>query len=90
MSTIQQRLIDALLARGESRVQARTGRYVVFTAKTFGKPEKFFFLGYAGALRFGRSATSSVPCDKLKARLLTQVEVAGQVFSNPQAAMEAL
>ncbi len=69
--TIQQRLLSALQTRGESTVQARTRKYIVTTAKSFGS-DKFFYLGSAGALRFGKTSTGSVPVDKIKAKLLAE------------------
>ncbi len=87
--TIQQKLEAALLARGEQRVPAKTGKYLVYTAKSFGFrnmrdpiTDKFFFLGYAGALRFGSCATKSVPVDKIKGQLLEQVALAAKVMQS--------
>ena len=56
--TLRERFVTALTARGHKRVDARTGKYLVFTSRI---PDNFYFVGRSGALRFGRCATASVP-----------------------------
>jgi hypothetical protein len=79
--TLQQRLIEALIATGRgTRAQSRSRKYV-----TLKRPDgSFYFVGKAGALRFGkrpaspRPRTSSVDCWKrTRRRTLTMADAAG-------------
>lgn len=57
--TLHDRLVAALLARGERIVEnARTTRYTVLTREGGGG---FYFVGKAGALRIGRTVADSHP-----------------------------
>lgn len=73
--TQQERLVEALTRRGETIVTARhsaenTERTVKMTRKNGG----FWFIGKAGALRFGRNASTSIAAlDQVKTRLLHEV-----------------
>jgi hypothetical protein len=65
--TLMQRLVAGLEVRGERHVEAATMRYVVFTRNRGG----FYYVGHAGALRVGRTATGSRPVnDKFREQLL--------------------
>lgn len=64
--TIQQNLIEALLARGCTKVKVLSG-CVVMTHPSDGF---FLYVGKLGSLRRGRNRTMSLPVDGLKARLL--------------------
>jgi hypothetical protein len=56
----------ALRARGEKQVVSRSRKYLTMTRAAGG----FYFLGKSGALRFGRSSTSSIPVsDTFKRKL---------------------
>ncbi|MFO1152767.1 MAG: hypothetical protein U1E42_03735 [Rhodospirillales bacterium] len=70
--TLQQRLVDALVATGRgTAVMSRSRRYV-----TLRRPDgSFFYVGRNGALRFGRSVADSVAVPgSFKARLLEEAE----------------
>lgn len=66
--SIQAQLEAGLAAKGEFQIQARTNKYRVYTTKFLGAFKdglpRYFYLGRAGALRIGRSATDSVPCSE--------------------------
>ena len=66
--TLQQRLVDALIASGRGAViESRSRKYI-----TLKRPDgKFFYVGKAGALRFGRTVSDSMAApDDFKQRLL--------------------
>jgi hypothetical protein len=68
--TLQQRLIEALIATGRgTRPQSRSRKYV-----TLKRPDgSFYFVGPAGALRFGKTVTTSVAApEDFKRRLLEE------------------
>ena len=68
--TLQQRLIEALIATGRgTRVENRSRKYI-----TLKRPDgSFYFVGRAGALRFGKTVTASVAApDDFKRRLLEE------------------
>lgn len=71
------RLAIALEARGETRdLNARTGKYIVYTRKNVGgNPELFLYLGKSGALRTGKNSTGSVPVSEaFKKQLLAEAD----------------
>jgi hypothetical protein len=71
-TTLQQRLVDALVATGRGTIiESRSRKYV-----TLKRPDRtFFYVGKAGALRFGKTATDSVTApDDFKRRLLAETE----------------
>lgn len=74
--TLQQQLIDALLKRGSVVVPSKTRKYVTLTRLTptkEGKPT-YYFVGKAGALRYGVNSTSSFAAsDTFKYKLLCEV-----------------
>lgn len=63
--TQREQLIAGLLALGHQPLTAaqsarvRSSRYAILAHKTI--PDRYFFVGSAGALRFGRIATASQP-----------------------------
>jgi hypothetical protein len=68
--TLQQRLIEALIATARGRlIESRSRKYV-----TLKRPDgSFYFVGPAGALRFGKTVTSSVTApEDFKRRLLEE------------------
>lgn len=69
--TLQQRLVDALVATGRGIVQSRSRKHV-----TLKRPDgSFFYVGKAGALRFGKTVSGSIAApDDLKRRLLQETE----------------
>jgi hypothetical protein len=70
--TLQQRLVDALIATGRGTiVQSRSRKYV-----TLKRPDgTFFYVGKAGALRFGETVSDSMAApDDFKRRLLDETE----------------
>ena len=68
--TLQQRLVDALVASGRGTPVASGSRKYV----TLKRPDgDFYFVGKAGALRFGKTVTGSVAApDDFKRRLLDE------------------
>lgn len=65
MKTLKEQFIAALLKRGELKVKDNF-KHVVFTRKEGG----YYYIGRAGALRFGNNVASSIPCsDKFKIHL---------------------
>lgn len=70
--TLQERYITALKLRGSQIVPSRSKKYITMTRPE--KPGTFYFIGRAGAVRYGRSATQSFAAgDKWKAGLLDSV-----------------
>jgi hypothetical protein len=68
--TLQQRLIDALIATGRGTpVTSRSRKYV-----TLKRPDgTFFYVGKAEALRFGKTVSDSMAApDEFKQRLLAE------------------
>ena len=68
--TLQQRLIEALIATGRgTRVVSRSRKYV-----TLKRPDgSFYFVGRAGALRYGKTVTASIAApEDFKRRLLEE------------------
>jgi hypothetical protein len=68
--TLQQRLIEALIATARGTlVESRSRKYV-----TLKRPDgSFYFVGKAGALRFGKTVTASIAApDDFKRRLLEE------------------
>jgi hypothetical protein len=74
--TIQQRLVDALIASGRGTpVASRSRKYV-----TLKRPDgSFFYVGKAGALRFGKTVADSMAApEEFKQRLLDEASNAPQ------------
>jgi hypothetical protein len=74
--TLQQRLVDALIASGRGTpVASRSRKYV-----TLKRPDgTFFYVGKAGALRFGKTIADSMAApDEFKQRLLDEARNAPQ------------
>ena len=70
--TLQQRLVDALVATGRGTiVPSRSRKYV-----TLERPDQsFFYVGSNGALRFGKTVSGSIAApDDFKRRLLEETE----------------
>ena len=70
--TLQQRLVDALVVTGRGTiVQSQSRRYV-----TLERPDgSFFYVGKAGALRFGKTVSDSMTApDDFKRRLLEETQ----------------
>jgi hypothetical protein len=68
--TLQQRLVDALVATGRGTiVPSRSRKYVILK-----RPDgSFFYVGKTGALRFGKSVNDSMPAPyDFKRRLLEE------------------
>jgi hypothetical protein len=68
--TLQQRLIEALIATARGRlIESRSRKYV-----TLKRPDgSFYFVGKAGALRFGKTVTTSMAApEDFKRRLLEE------------------
>jgi hypothetical protein len=68
--TLQQRLIEALISTGRGTlVESRSRKYV-----TLKRPDgSFYFVGPAGALRFGKTVTASIAApEDFKRRLLKE------------------
>lgn len=68
--TLQQRLVEALVASGRGTpVESRSRKYI-----TLKRPDgRFFYVGKAGALRFGRTVSESMAApDEFKQRLLAE------------------
>ena len=71
--TLQQRLVDALIASGRGApVASRSRKYV-----TLKRPDgSFFYVGKAGALRFGKTVSDSMAApDEFKQRLLAETSM---------------
>ena len=69
--TLQQRLVEALVASGRGTpVESRSRKYI-----TLKRPDgRFFYVGKAGALRFGRTVSESMAApDDFKQRLLAEI-----------------
>ena len=68
--TLQQRLIDALVASGRGTlIESRSRKYV--TLKRL--DGSFFYVGKAGALRYGKTISASIAApDDFKRRLLDE------------------
>ena len=65
--TMQDRFASALGARGEKEVPSRSGKYRTLTRSAGG----FYFLGRAGAVRYGTCASKSrAASDAFKKKLL--------------------
>lgn len=72
--TLKEQFIAALTKRGEAKVKDNF-KHVVFSRKEGGH----YYIGRAGALRFGNSSASSIPCsDKFKALLLQSLDEVSQ------------
>jgi hypothetical protein len=68
--TLQQRLIEALIATaGGTLVESRSRKYV-----TLKRPDgSFYFVGKAGALRYGKTISTSIAApEDFKRRLLEE------------------
>lgn len=72
MTTLRDQFVAALIARGETQVPSRSGKFLTFTRAAGG----FYFIGRAGSLRFNprsQSSTDSIPAsDAFKAKLLAE------------------
>jgi hypothetical protein len=68
--TLQQHLVDALVASGRGTlVESRSRKYVTLKRSD----GSFFYVGKAGALRFGKTVTDSMAAsDEFKQRLLAK------------------
>ncbi len=76
--TIQDRLAEALTARGEREViPSKSGKYRQFTRKAGG----FYWLGRSGALRYGQNSSSSysIPASNVLEAEKHQAEVAAKL-----------
>jgi hypothetical protein len=72
-ATIHDRLVAALIARGESLAPKQSSKYTVLTRtkRDTGESLGFYFVGRAGALRVGRKASETIPISEAtKKRLL--------------------
>ena len=70
--TLQRRLVDALVASGRGTPVASASRKYVALKRPDGD---FYFVGKAGALRFGKTVTDSMAApDDFKRRLLEDTE----------------
>jgi hypothetical protein len=70
--TLQRRLVEVLVATGRGTlVQSRSRKYV-----TLERPDgTFFYVGKAGALRFGKTVSKSMAApDDFKRRLFEEIE----------------
>ena len=70
--TLQQRLVDALVASGRGKVvQSRSRKYI-----TLKRPDgTFYFIGPAGALRYGNTVSNSMAApEDFRRRLLEETE----------------
>ncbi len=70
--TLQQRLVEALVATGRGTIiPSRSRKYI-----TLERPDKsFFYVGRNGALRFGKTVSTGVAAPEvLKRRLLEETE----------------
>ena len=70
--TLQQRLVDALVATGRGTiVQSRSRKHI-----TLKRPDgSFFYVGRNGALRYGKTVSGSIAApDDFKRRLLRDAE----------------
>ncbi len=68
--TLQQRLVDAIVASGGGTlIESRSRKYI-----TLKRPDgSFFYVGKAGALRFGKTVSDSMAApDEFKQRLLAE------------------
>lgn len=66
MKTLQERYIEALIARGEKEVKLTAKRIVYSRAKG-----GYYYLGKSGSLRVGSTSMGSIPVNsKFKAMLL--------------------
>lgn len=70
--TLQQRLVDALVTTGRGTiVQSRSRKYITLERAD----GSFFYVGKAGALRFGKTVSGSIAApDDFKRRLLGETE----------------
>ena len=70
--TLQQRLVDALVTTGRGTiVQSRSRKYITLERAD----GSFFYVGKAGALRFGKTLTDSMAApDEFKQRLLEDTQ----------------
>jgi hypothetical protein len=68
--TLQQRLVDALVVSGRGTpVESRSRKYLTLKRPDGG----FYFVGKAGALRFGKTVADSMAApDEFKKRLLDE------------------
>ena len=72
--TLNARLCEACEKRGWKRVMnARTSKYDVFERPAGPVVNPFIYVGCNGALRTGRTMTSSCSNDPLRTRLLAEV-----------------
>jgi hypothetical protein len=71
-TTLQQRLVDALIATGRGTIAPSRSRGYV----TLKRPDgSFFYVGKAGALRFGNTVSGSIAApDDFKRRLLEETD----------------
>jgi hypothetical protein len=71
-TTLQQRLVDALVATGRGTIlQSRSRKHV-----TLERPDgSFFYVGKAGALRYGKTVSKSMAApNDFKRQLLEETE----------------
>lgn len=66
--TQREKLISALARRGYRQVASRTTKYVVMTKDHC----SFYFIGKAGALQKGRTASDSYSMENLRLSLLAE------------------
>jgi hypothetical protein len=68
--TLQQRLVDALVATGRGTlIESRSRKYITLKRPDGG----FYFVGKAGALRFGKTVSASMAApEDFKRRLLEE------------------
>ncbi len=70
MATIRERLCAALEARGYTKVESRSRKYVTYTHAD--KPDRILFVGKSGALRAGKNVTESFAVETFKQKLLAE------------------
>lgn len=69
--TTRDRIVAALLARGEKELPSKSRKYRTFTRTHGGTQHGFYFVGKLGALRFGQTSTGSIALsDDAKASLI--------------------
>ena len=75
--TLHDKYVVALARLGSKVVEnARTRKYTVVSTPILRNPPVFYFIGKSGAVRFGRTITSSVSLDeRRKARLLADAQL---------------
>ena len=73
-ATIRERLIVALLARGENFEPARTTSRYIAMSRSDTTINAYIYIGKAGACRVGATASDSYSFDKLRDTLLSEAD----------------